>query len=78
MCDLNPTESRHIVAALNEISGLAQQVGTHATSITETAYMDHEGLGELLAVLKDHAATAQQWVTQKPLQHAEHAGHAEH
>lgn len=78
MCDLNLTESQHIVAALNEISGLAQQVGTHATSITETDYMDHEGLGEVLAMLKDQVATAHQWVTEKPLQHAEHATQAEH
>ncbi|MGH3840240.1 MAG: hypothetical protein ACRDS0_02155 [Pseudonocardiaceae bacterium] len=75
MCDLNPTDSRHIVAALNEISGLAQQVGAHATSITETAYMDHEGLGEVLAILKDHVATVHQWVTEKPLQHAAQAEH---
>ena len=64
------TESQHIVAALNEISGLAQQVGTHAISITETNYMDHEGLGEALAVLKDRVATAHQWVTEKPAQHS--------
>ena len=70
MCDLNLTESQHIVAALNEISGLAQQVGTHAISITETNYMEHEGLGEALAVLKDRVATAHQWVTEKPAQHS--------
>lgn len=70
MCDLNLTETQHIVAALNEISGLAQQVGTHATSITETDYMDHEGLGEVLAALKDRVASAHQWVTEKPLQHS--------
>lgn len=70
MCDLNLTESQHIVAALNEISGLAQQVGAHAISITETDYMDHEGLGEALAVLNDRVATAHQWVTEKPVQHS--------
>jgi hypothetical protein len=70
MCDLNLTDSQHIVAALNEISGLAQQVGKHAISITETNYMDHEGLGEALAVLKDRVATAHQWVTEKPIQHS--------
>lgn len=73
MCDLNPTESRNIVVALNEISELAKQVGTHATSITETDYMDHEGLGEVLAVLNQRVATAHKWVTDKPLQHAEAA-----
>jgi hypothetical protein len=78
MCDLNPTESRHIVATLNEISELAQKVGAHATSITETAYMDHEGLGEMLATLKERVATAHQWVTDKPLQHAGHVAQAEH
>ena len=77
MCDLNPTESRHIVAALNEISGLAQQVGTHATSITETDYMDHEGLGEVLAMLNERVATTHQWVTARPLQHAD-STQAEH
>ncbi len=77
MCDLNPTESRHLVAALNEISGLAQQVSTHATSITETDYMDHEGLGEVLARLSERVATTHQWVTAKPLEHAD-AAQAEH
>jgi hypothetical protein len=73
MCDLNPVESRNIVAALNEISGLAQKVGTHATSITETDYMDHEGLGEVLAMLNERVASAHQWVTAKPLEHADTA-----
>ncbi|MGH3670442.1 MAG: hypothetical protein ACRDSH_07380 [Pseudonocardiaceae bacterium] len=77
MCDLNPTESRNIVAALNEISGLAQKVGTHATSITETAYMDHEGLSEVLAMLNERVTTTHQWVTAKPLQHAD-AAQTEH
>lgn len=77
MCDLNSTESRHIVAALNEISGLAQKVGTHATSIIETDYMDHEGLGEVLAMLSERATTTHQWVTEKPLQHTD-ATQAEH
>lgn len=77
MCDLNPAETRHIIAALNEISGLAQQVGTHATSITETDYMDHEGLGEVLAMLNERVATTYQWVTEKPLKHAG-AAQAEH
>jgi hypothetical protein len=78
MCDLNPTESGHIVAELHEISRLAQQVGTHATSITETHYMDHEGLGEVLASLKERVTTVHQWVKDKPLQHAEHPAQAEH
>jgi hypothetical protein len=70
MCDLNQTESQHVVAALHEISGLAHQVSTHAISITETNYMDHEGLGKALAVLKDRVTTTHQWVTEKPAQHS--------
>ncbi|HET9255694.1 MAG TPA: hypothetical protein VFO16_10890 [Pseudonocardiaceae bacterium] len=78
MCDLNPTESRHIVASLSEISELAHKAGAHATSITETAYMDHEGLGEVLAALKERVTTAHQWVTGKPLEHAGHAADTQH
>ncbi|HEY6423485.1 MAG TPA: hypothetical protein VIY28_09620 [Pseudonocardiaceae bacterium] len=57
--------------ALDDISELAQQVGRHAASITETNYMDHEGLGEVLAVLNERVSTTRQWVTEKPSQHAD-------
>jgi hypothetical protein len=75
MCDLNQDETRSIVATLTEIGGLAEQVRIHASSIGETAYMDHEGLANVLATLRDRADAARQWVVDKPQQHAGHTAH---
>ena len=75
MCDLNSEESREIITALNEISGLADQVRAHASAIWETAYMDHENLATVLATLKDRTEGAWRWATDKPQQHAMHSPH---
>jgi hypothetical protein len=74
MCDLNSQEKTDLLAALAEINTLAQRINEHATSIDETAYMDHEGLAALLADLRDKAGASQQWVANKPHEHAGHHG----
>jgi hypothetical protein len=75
MCILNASESQTIIDAITEIGALAVEARSHATAIAETAYMDHEGLADVLARLEARAAAAQQWVADKPRQHTEHANH---
>jgi len=75
MCDLDAQDTESIVAALAEINALTEQVNIHAASISATAYMDHDALAAVLATLRDKAAAAQQWVANKPHEHAGHAGH---
>ncbi|MCI0687820.1 MAG: hypothetical protein L0Y54_11370 [Sporichthyaceae bacterium] len=74
MCDLNHQESQFIVAALAEITQLAEQLRSHARSIGESSYMDHESLAAGLAALGDRTEAARQWVVAKPAEHAAH-GH---
>ncbi|MFI6325608.1 hypothetical protein ACIBG8_49405 [Nonomuraea sp. NPDC050556] len=69
MCDLNSEESRDVVEALNEISTLAGQLGTHSASIEQTAFMDHENLAALLTDLRDRTDRTLAWVIAKPQQH---------
>ncbi|MEU7893962.1 hypothetical protein AB0B45_13970 [Nonomuraea sp. NPDC049152] len=75
MCDLNPQESRDIIQALEELHTLTGQAMRHATSIEDTAYMDHEGLAAVLTSLRDRTQTTLHWVKDRPQQHATHAGH---
>jgi hypothetical protein len=75
MCDLNPQETAHIGEALAEISALTEQINAQAAAIADTAFMDHETLARLLGQVRDIAGTAQQWVADKPHQHAGHATH---
>ncbi len=70
MCDLNPQEQAFISQTLAEIIDLSRQVGTDASAIAATAYMDHEHLAVLLATLSERAADASVWVAAKPHQHA--------
>lgn len=75
MCDLDAQDTATIVASLAEINALTAQVNVHAAAIAETSYMDHDALAALLASLRDAAAVAQQWVADKPHEHAGHTGH---
>jgi hypothetical protein len=75
MCTLDAAESKTIIDAIEEISVLASRASECAATIAATAYMDHEGLAEVLARLQERAAFAGQWVTDKPRQHAGHASH---
>ncbi|MBV1854875.1 hypothetical protein [Catellatospora tritici] len=77
MCDLNEQETATVVDALTGIRALADRLGEHVNSITETNYMRHEELAVLLAELRDATESARAWVAAKPLAHAghEHAGH---
>lgn len=72
MCDLNAAETRDIIASLSEVTGLSGRVSTHIDDIGRTSYMDHENLAELLAMLRDRAEAAREWVAAKPHQHAGH------
>ncbi|WP_212830349.1 hypothetical protein [Catellatospora sp. TT07R-123] len=72
MCDLTEQETATVVDALTGIRALADRLGEHVNSITETNYMQHEELAALLAELRDAAESARVWVAAKPLAHAGH------
>ncbi len=70
MRELNSQEQAFISQTLAEIVDLAALIGTDASAISATAYMDHEHLAMLLATLSDRAAEASQWVAAMPHEHS--------